>query len=152
MIIHRLRHALVALLLALMASTAAADDEALNIYVGQGQMPFADDKPDNRGVYGDLMAELCQRLQRQCHYHSVPWKRVQVAVAGDPHGIVLNLGRTAEREQHFVWLLSVLPTSYVLASTEQRFDSLAEALAAGPVVVMGGTPRAQEAQALKQDG
>ena len=50
MIIHRLRHALVALLLALMASTAAADDEALNIYVGQGQMPFADDKPDNRGV------------------------------------------------------------------------------------------------------
>lgn len=152
MIIHRLRHALVALLLALMASTAAADDEALNIYVGQGQMPFADDKPDNRGVYGDLMAELCRRLQRQCHYHSVPWKRVQVAVAGDPHGIVLNLGRTAEREQHFVWLLSVLPTSYVLASTEQRFDSLAEALAAGPVVVMGGTPRAQEAQALKQDG
>ena len=84
MIIHRLRHALVALLLALMASTAAADDEALNIYVGQGQMPFADDKPDNRGVYGDLMAELCRRLQRQCHYHSVPWKRVQVAVAGDP--------------------------------------------------------------------
>lgn len=40
----------------------------------------------------------------------------------------------------------------MLASTEQRFDSLAEALAAGPVVVMGGTPRAQEAQALKQDG
>ena len=92
MIIHRLRHALVALLLALMASTAAADDEALNIYVGQGQMPFADDKPDDRGVYGDLMAELCRRLQRQCHYHSVPWKRVQVAVAGDPHGIVLNRG------------------------------------------------------------
>lgn len=69
-----------------------------------------------------------------------------------PHGIVLNLGRTAERESGFVWLLEVLPTSYVLASPQQRFDSLDDALAAGPVVVMGGTPRAQEVQALKREG
>lgn len=133
------------------ASPMARASEPLNIYVGQGQMPFADDNPDDRGVYGDLMDELCKRLQRECRYHSVPWKRVQVAVAQDTNGIVLNLGRTAEREKAFVWLLGVLPTSYVLASSRQRFDSLAEALDAGPVVVMGGTPRAQEAQALKQE-
>jgi polar amino acid transport system substrate-binding protein len=137
---------------ALLAVAPVRAEVPLNVYIGQGQMPFADDKPDNRGVYGDLMEELCQRLQRECRYHSVPWKRVQVAVAHDPQGIVLNLGRTAEREQNFIWLLSVLPTSYVLASTSQRFDSLAEALDAGPVVVMGGTPRAQEAQALKKEG
>jgi polar amino acid transport system substrate-binding protein len=130
----------------------ASADEPLNVYVGQGQMPFADDKPDNRGVYGDLMDELCQRLRRECHYHSVPWKRVQVAVAQDPNGIVLNLGRSAERENSFVWLLGVLPTSYVLASPRQGFDSLAEALQAGPLVVMGGTPRAQEALALRREG
>jgi polar amino acid transport system substrate-binding protein len=136
----------------LLATGPASADEPLNIYIGQGQMPFADDKSDNRGLFGDLMDELCRRLQRECRYHSVPWKRVQLAVADDPHGIVLNLGRTAEREKGFVWLLDVLSTSYVLASPQQRFDSLGEALAAGPVVVMGGTPRAQEAQALKREG
>jgi polar amino acid transport system substrate-binding protein len=136
----------------LSACGMASADAPLNVYVGQGQMPFADDKPDNRGLYGDLMDELCRRLRRDCLYHSVPWKRVQVAVAHDPYGIVLNLGRTAEREKAFVWLLGVLPTSYVLASPRRGFDSLAEALEAGPLVVMGGTPRAQEALALKKDG
>lgn len=136
----------------LLASGQAFANAPLNVYVGQGQMPFADDKPDNRGLFGDLMNELCQRLQRECRYHSVPWKRVQLAVADDPNGIVLNLGRTAEREKDFVWLLDVLSTSYVLASPRQEFDSLGEALAAGPVVVMGGTPRAQEALAQKQAG
>lgn len=136
----------------LLASGLALADRPLNIYIGQGQMPFADDQPDNRGLFGDLMAELCQRLQRECRYHSVPWRRVQVAVAHDPDGIVLNLGRTAEREQGFVWLLDVLPVSFVLASPQHSFDTLGEALAAGPLVVMGGTPRAQEAQALKLAG
>ena len=135
-----------------LACSFAHAQEPLNVYVGQGQMPFADDHPDNRGVYGDLMAELCLRLQRECRYHSVPWKRVQVEVADDPYGIVLNLGRSAERERGFVWLLGVLPTSYVLASSQRRFDSLADALAAGPLVVMAGTPRAQEALALRKDG
>lgn len=148
------RREIAALLLAglLLAPGPALGADALNVYVGQGQMPFADDKPDNRGLFGDLMAELCRRLQRECHYHSVPWKRVQLEVADDPRGIVLNLGRTAEREPGFVWLLEVLPTSYVLASPRRRFDSLGEALAAGPLVVMGGTPRAQEALALRQAG
>jgi polar amino acid transport system substrate-binding protein len=136
----------------LLAMGRASAAEPLNVYIGQGQMPFADDKPDNRGLFGDLMDELCKRLRRECHYHSVPWKRVQVAVAHDPHGIVLNLGRTAEREKGFVWLLDVVSTSYVLASPKRRFDSLGEALAAGPVVVMGGTPRALEALALKREG
>ncbi len=141
------------LLAGLLASaTFAAADEALNVYIGQGQMPFADDDPADRGLYGDLMSELCRRLQRECRFHSVPWKRVQLAVANDPRGIVLNLGRTAEREAGFVWLLGVLPTSYVLASKRQRFDTLVEALEAGPLVVMGGTPRAQEALSLRQEG
>ncbi len=136
----------------LLASNPAQAQDALNIYIGQGQMPFADDNPDNRGLYGDLMAELCLRLQRECHYHSVPWRRVQLEVANDPHGIVLNLGRSAERESGFVWLLGVLPTRYVLVSLQQRFDHLADAMAAGPLVVMGGTPRALEALAQKDEG
>ncbi len=135
-----------------LASAMAGAGQALNVYVGQGQMPFADDNPRDRGVFGDLMDELCRRMHRECIYRSVPWKRVQLEVANDPHGIVLNLGRTAEREQGFVWLLDVLNTSYMLVSPRQRFDSLKDALAAGPVVVMGGTPRAQEALALKQEG
>lgn len=130
----------------------ARADQPLNIYIGQGQMPFADDNPQNRGLYGDLMDELCRRLQRECQYQNVPWKRVQLIVAGDPNGIVLNMGRTPEREQHFVWLLEVLPTAYVLASTSRRFNSLSEALDAGPLVVMAGTPRALEAQALRRPG
>lgn len=138
--------------LLLPVSLVARASEPLNIYVGQGQMPYADDAPGNHGLFGDLMEALCLRLQRECRYQSVPWKRVQLEVARDPRGIVLNLGRTAEREAGFIWLLDVLPSAYVLAGQTQPYDSLQQALAAGPVVVMGGTPRAQELQALKQDG
>lgn len=141
-----------ALALAVLLSGGAAQAESLHVYVGQGQMPYADDRVDNRGLYGDLMDALCLRLGHDCEYFSVPWKRVQHAVASDARGIVLNLGRTAEREQHFIWLLEVLPTRYVLASRGRRFDSLGEALRAGPLVVMAGTPRASEAQAARRAG
>ncbi|WP_437884621.1 substrate-binding periplasmic protein [Pseudomonas sp. LRF_L74] len=129
-----------------LAMGSAGADEPLNIYVGQGQMPHAD---ANRGIFGEVMQVMCARLQRDCHYISVPWRRVQLEAARDPNGIVLNLGRINEREDDFVWLLDVVPTSYVLVSRGERYDSLSEALHAGPVVVMGGTPRAQELQLLK---
>jgi len=94
--------------------------ESLHVYVGAGQMPFANDQPGERGVFGDLMNELCRRMQRECQYKSVPWRRVQYVVAADPQGIVLNLGRNAEREDLFFWLLEVLPTPNVLASPQGR--------------------------------
>ncbi len=134
----------------LLVGTVASAHEALNIYIGQGQMPFADDAAGNRGLFGDLMDELCRRMQRDCQYRSVPWRRVQLAASEDPHGIVLNLARTAEREDAFIWLLNVVPTAYVLAGRQRSFDSLSEALQAGPVAVMAGTPRALEVLALRR--
>ena len=41
-------------------------EEPLHVYVGAGQMPFANDQPGERGVFGDLMNELCRRMQREC--------------------------------------------------------------------------------------
>lgn len=139
------------LMVALGAPFAMADAERLTVYVGQGQMPFADyDEQGARGLFGDLMVELCQRMAIECTYRSVPWKRVQVAVNADPHGVVLNLGRVDEREAAFNWLLGVLSTRYVLTSLTERFDSIEQALQAGPVVVMAGTPRATELQAARR--
>lgn len=131
---------------------ASAYGEPLNIYIGHGQMPFADNRPGQTGLFGEVMNELCSRLAMECHVRDVPWKRVQHDVAEDPRGIVLNLGRTPEREDSFIWLVDVVPTSYVLVSTEQPFDSLEQALQAGPVVVMGGTPRAEEVHARSVRG
>ncbi|WP_131181707.1 substrate-binding periplasmic protein [Phytopseudomonas daroniae] len=125
--------------------------EPLNVYVGQGQMPFADGTAVRAGLFGDLMRELCVRTEQQCVFRSVPWRRVLSLASDDEHGIVLNLGRTAEREDDFVWLLDVLPTPYVLASVGRSFDSLADALKAGPVAVMAGTPRADDINAMRTD-
>lgn len=137
-------------LLGAMAGMATAS-EPLHVYVGAGQMPFADDQPGERGVFGELMDELCRRMQRECVYKSVPWRRVQWVMAEDPQGIVLNLGRNSEREELFFWLLEVLPTPYLLASPEHRFNSLSDALKAGPVAVMAATPRADELKALRSE-
>lgn len=136
----------------LLCTGTVAAAEPLNVYIGQGQMPHADNKVGNHGLFGELMQAICLRLQRECRYQSVPWKRVQVTVATDPQGIVLNIGRIPEREDALVWLLDVLPTAYVLASRDKTYDTLADALRDGPVVVMGGTPRAQELLAQKQPG
>lgn len=132
------------------AASLACAGEPLHVYVGSGQMPFANDQPGERGVFGDLMAVLCQRMQRDCSYVSVPWRRVQYVVAADPHGIVLNLGRNAEREDQFFWLLEVLPTANVLVSPQRPFNTLQEALNAGPVAVMAASPRAAELNELRQ--
>jgi len=131
----------------ILATGAVARGEPVNVYIGHGQMPFADSGPDQVGLFGEVMGELCARLTLECRIRDVPWKRVQHDVAEDPRGIVLNLGRTPEREGNFIWLVDVVPTSYVLVSVEQSFDSLDQALRAGPVVVMGGTPRAEEVHA-----
>lgn len=132
------------------SAAALAEPEPLHVYVGQGQMPFANGSAAQAGLFGDLMRELCVRIERQCLFRSVPWRRVLSAAAEDPHGIVLNLGRTREREDSFVWLLDVLPTPYVLASQDRAFDSIADALAAGPVAVMAGTPRAAAVNAARR--
>lgn len=132
-----------------LGTSGAVLAEPLNIYVGQGQMPFADVAPERAGLFGDLMSELCVRTEQQCTFRSVPWRRVLSEASSDEHGIVLNLGRTAEREADFVWLVDVLPTSYVLASVDHPFSSLAEALEAGPVAVMSGTPRAEDINAVR---
>ena len=132
--------------------TFAVAVPALNVYVGQGQMPFADDQNGDHGMFGELMQAMCERLQRDCHFMVVPWKRVQADIARDPHGILLNLGRMPEREANFTWLLEVLPVTYVLASEGRSYDSLAAALEAGPIAVMGGTPRSLQLQSIKQPG
>ncbi|WP_073266849.1 substrate-binding periplasmic protein [Phytopseudomonas punonensis] len=137
------------LLAGALGSATGARGEPLNIYVGQGQMPFADGVARRAGLFGELMHELCARTAQQCIFRSVPWRRVLSEAEGDPHGIVLNLGRTPEREAGFVWLLDVLPTPYVLVSLDHPFDTLADALQAGPVAVMGGTPRADEINRIR---
>ncbi|WP_028240957.1 substrate-binding periplasmic protein [Stutzerimonas azotifigens] len=122
----------------------------INVYVGTGQMPFADHGGKRSGIFGELMQELCVRMDVECQFRSVPWKRVQLEVDADPHGIALNLARTPAREEDFVWLLEVLPTCYVLNSPQARFDTFEQALDAGPVAVMAGTPRALELEAVRQ--
>lgn len=137
------------MLLAALGGASSVQAEPLNVYVGQGQMPFADGVALRAGLFGELMRELCARTEQQCVFRSVPWRRVLSAASEDPHAIVLNLGRTAEREKDFVWLLDVLPTPYVLVSLNRRYDSLADALQSGPVAVMSGTPRADAINAIR---
>nr|WP_288359439.1 transporter substrate-binding domain-containing protein [uncultured Pseudomonas sp.] len=136
-------------LMCALSGPLAAQEEPLNVYVGQGQMPFADGVVKGSGLFGELMRELCTRTAQQCVFRSVPWRRVLSEAEGDPHGIVLNLGRTPERENGFVWLLDVLPTPYVLVSLDRTFDNLNDALRAGPVAVMAGTPRADELKRIQ---
>lgn len=133
-------------------TTASATAAPMNIYVGHGQMPFAGGTEQAPGLFGELSEQLCARLQLECLFRSVPWRRVQYEAADDPSGLVLNLGRFPEREDKFIWLLDVLATRYSVASLGRPFDTLADALAAGPVAVMGGTPRAQELRAELGEG
>lgn len=142
----------IVLLVFLLSAAPLAQAQVLNVYIGQGQMPFADGASAQPGIFAELMQVLCARAGFDCRLRSVPWRRALSEAQSDPAAVVLNMGRIAEREQHFLWLLNVLPTTYVLASTEQAYDTLEQALAAGPVAVMGGTPRAKELLSRRQAG
>ncbi|WP_434458389.1 transporter substrate-binding domain-containing protein [Stutzerimonas urumqiensis] len=124
--------------------------EPLHVYVGEGQMPYADFHEKPRGLFGELMVALCDRLQLDCQFRSVPWLRVQQLVAQDARGVLLNLGRTEERERQFAWLLPVVRLPYVLHGLTGPLDDLEQALAAGPVAVMAGTPRARQLASVRQ--
>lgn len=140
------------LVLTLLLLSGVAQAQVLNVYVGQGQMPFADGPASRPGIFAELMSALCARAGFDCRLRSVPWRRVLSEAQDDPQAVVLNMGRIAEREHSFLWLLNVLPTAYVLASTQNAHDSLEQALEAGPVAVMSGTPRANELLAARQGG
>ena len=131
--------------------TFSASAEPLNVYIGQGQMPFAGGSEQSReGLFVDLARELCRRMQRECVYRRLPWRRVLFAVSADRQGIALNLIRTRARERNYSWLLKVIPSTDVLVSLDQPFRNLQDALQAGPVAVMAGTVRAIQLDALRQ--
>lgn len=142
----------VILLLLLLGTVPLAQSQVLNVYIGQGQMPFADGTSVRPGIFAELMQVLCVRAGFDCRMRKVPWRRVLSEAQDDPQAVVLNMGRIAEREHAFLWLLNVLPTAYVLASTQQAYNTLEHALDAGPVAVMSGTPRAHELRSIRQPG
>lgn len=137
------------LLCLLLTTSIWADERPLNIYIGAGQMPFASTDPLNAGLFGDLMQQLCASMQRRCEFKSVPWKRLERTLAKDDHALALNVAYTPERREHFKWMLHVWSSEYVLLSTQKAYSSLPEAMQDGPIAVMAGTPRAEQAQALK---
>ena len=116
------------LLLFLLGSAPLAQSQVLNVYIGQGQMPFADGTSARPGIFAELMQVLCVRAGFDCRMRKVPWRRVLSEAQDDPQAVVLNMGRIAEREHAFLWLLNVLPTAYVLASTQQAYDTLEQAV------------------------
>lgn len=126
-----------------------AGDDPLALYGDDHQTPFVS-RDGQPGLFREATEEMLRRAGLPYTLTLTPWRRAQAEVLGGGGGLIMNLARTPARETEYRWMVRVLPTAYVLAGLAKDYQSLTEAFADGPVVVLAGTPRADEA--LKSGG
>lgn len=112
-------------------------------YVGEGEAP---------GLFREASEEMLRRAGYGHVLTLTPWRRAQGVLRTTPGSLIMNLARTESREGDYRWLVKVIPTPYVLVSLGAPFATLQQAFEQGPIVVLAGTPRAEQALALGGEG
>lgn len=129
-----------------------ADDRVLTLYGGDKHGPIVcNNDPAAPGSLTEKAIEMFRRAGYQVRVECTAWNRAQAVVKADPNGIILNIARTPDREKDYLWLLKTGEVDYGIATTRADLTSLADALRAGPVVAVRGTPRVTELQAIGPD-
>lgn len=126
----------------------AADLRQITLYGGEKQSPYVCHTKDRPGQVTERIIEVFRRAGYDTHIECTAWNRAQALVKTDPDGVILNLARTPERENEYLWLLKTGEARYGLASLLHGYPSLEAALQEGSVAVVRGTPRAAELLAI----
>lgn len=139
-------------LFALSGFPGFADDRVLTLYGGDKHAPIVcNPDPDAPGSLSEKATEMFRRAGYRVRVECTAWSRAQAVVKADPNGIILNMARTPERENEYLWLLKTGEVDYGIATTRTDLTSLADALRVGPVVAVRGTPRVTELQSIGPD-
>lgn len=80
--------------------------------------------PNNEvtGPGADLVREVLHRANIPFTFHILPWARAYAMAEGAGEVMIINLGRTAERENKFKWVGEIIPVEYRMVKLKSRKD------------------------------
>lgn len=74
------------------------------------------------GAGADLVREVMRRANISFTFSILPWARAYALAEGSGEVMIINLGRTAEREHKFKWVGEIIPVEYRMVKLKSRKD------------------------------
>ncbi|MEN9865086.1 MAG: hypothetical protein RL748_676 [Pseudomonadota bacterium] len=74
------------------------------------------------GPGADLVREVMHRANLPFTFNILPWARAYAIAEGPDEVMIINLGRTAERENKFKWVGEIIPVEYRMVKLKSRRD------------------------------
>ncbi|KPA22586.1 Bacterial extracellular solute-binding protein, family 3 [Shimia sp. SK013] len=111
--------------------------------------PFSIGEPDLPGISHELLLEISARTDLEFDIEYLPFKRMTKQIQETPDSLVMTALRSPAREDLFNWIVEVIVTNEVFATTSKPVNSIEEARSVGTVTSLMGSPRTKR---LKEAG
>lgn len=118
--------------------------EPITVFTSELPPFVAQENGEVSGTFGDILLEMGRRADINLDFKFLPWRRSQIEVQNTPNALILALGRNAEREPQYNWIVKIFVTNEIFVSRENPINSLEEAAALTSVTALAGSPRARK--------
>jgi ABC-type amino acid transport substrate-binding protein len=105
--------------------------------------PFSIGEPDMPGITHELLLEISERTDLEFDFEYLPFIRMNAEIQKTPNSLAFTVLRSPAREDMFNWIVEVIVTNEVFATTSTAINSTDEATALKSVTTLEGTPRAK---------
>lgn len=105
--------------------------------------PFSIGEGDMPGITHELPLEVSARTGLEFDIEYLPFKRMNKKIQDTPNCLAFTVMRSPAREDMFNWIVEVIATNEVFATTSAAVNSTEEAKSIGTVTTLAGSPRAK---------
>lgn len=106
----------------LLTLDAAAAAEAVKVVGDDHILSRMSANNEVTGPGSELVREVMQRANLPFSLNILPWARAYAMAEGQGDVMIINLGRTPERETKFKWVGEMIPVEYRLVKLKSRKD------------------------------
>lgn len=105
--------------------------------------PFSIGEPDMPGITHELLLEISERTDLEFDFEYLPFIRMNAEIQKTPNSLAFTVLRSPAREDMFNWIVEVIVTNEVFATTSAAINTTDEAIALKSVTTLEGSPRAK---------
>jgi ABC-type amino acid transport substrate-binding protein len=109
--------------------------------------PFSIGDADMPGITHELLLEISERTDLEFDFEYLPFKRMNAEIQKTPNSLAFTVLRSPAREDMFNWIVEVIVTNEVFATTSAQINTTDEAIALKSVTTLEGSPRAKRLEA-----
>jgi polar amino acid transport system substrate-binding protein len=111
----------------LLAHTAHGEPGTIELHILDAPpLTFVND-PRGYGIVGVIAVQAMVKAGYAVKIHVLPWARAQKHVSEERDHLIAPLSRIPSREDHFIWIASVMPMERAFFSLDRQVRNFAEA-------------------------